>query len=145
MSTTPTSSSLTARFERQHVELGRLAKRLVAELDTRGLSLDASSARRSLASFSGTLRVHSAMEQEALYPRLLGSSEPQVALKAKALLADLGTVYDAFFNYLKAFPDAASSQADPAEFSRRTFQTLHRLRMRMKREDEELYPLVNAC
>ena len=43
------------------------------------------------------------------------------------------------------FPDAASIQADPAEFSRRTMQTLYRLRVRMKREDEELYPLVEEA
>jgi hypothetical protein len=137
-----TSSSLTARFARQHLELGRLAKLLLAELDTRTLAVDASHARRSLATFSGQLRVHAAMEQEALYPRLLASSEASVVAKAQSLLADVGTVYEAFFDYLKAYPDAASIEADPAEFSRRTMQTLYRLRVRMKREDDELYPLV---
>ena len=85
------------------------------------------------------------MEQEALYPRLLAASEPHIVAKAQALLEDVGTVYDAFFDYLKAYPDAASIQADPAEFSRRTMQTLYRLRVRMKREDEELYPLVEEA
>ena len=145
MASTPASASLTARFARQHDELGRLAKALLAELDTRTLAVDASRARRSLATFSGQLRVHAVMEQEALYPRLLAASEPHIVAKAQALLEDVGTVYDAFFDYLKAYPDAASIQADPAEFSRRTMQTLYRLRLRMKREDEELYPLVEEA
>ena len=140
-----TGSNLTTRFARQHLELGRLAKRLFAELDTRTLAEDASSARRSLVSFSGQLRVHSAMEQEALYPRLLASGEPSIVSKAQVLLADVGTVYQVFIDYLRAYPDAASIQADPAEFSRRTFQTLHRVLARMKREDDELYPLVDGA
>lgn len=134
---------LTARFARQHKDLGRTAKTLVGELDTRALSIDARQARRALASFSGQLRVHSAMEQEALYPRLLSSDDERVVTKARELLEDIGQVYQAFFDYLVSYPDAASIQADPGEFGRRTMQTLHRLRVRMRREDDELYPLVD--
>ncbi len=134
----------TERFERQHAELVSLAKAVAAELDTRRLSVDPSAARRALAAFTGKLRVHAAMEQDALYPRLLASENPDVAKKARELDAEVGTLYATFFTYLERWSSAESIKAAPEDFGRETMMQLHLLGQRMKREDRELYPLVDA-
>ena len=131
-----------SRCLRQHEELAALAKQLVQSLDTRVLAVDATPARRTLAIFSGRLRVHAAMEQEALYPRLLSSSDPEVAAKAQQLFDEIGDIYEVFFKHLSLWPDAASIKVDPEAFCRDTMALLYRLKQRMKRENEELYPLV---
>lgn len=84
------------------------------------------------------------MEQEALYPRLLASSSPAVAAKAKALYEELGPSYKAFFSFLGRWPDAPTIQADPESFCRETMMELSRLELRLRRENEELYPMVDA-
>lgn len=138
------SSRQTARFARQHEEIIALSKALVRELDTRALGVDPTSARRALATFAGRLRVHSAMEQDALYPRLLASSDPKVAAKARELLDELGTIYESFFAFLRKWRESGTIKEDPEGFCRETMMELHRLKLRLRRETEELYPMVDA-
>lgn len=113
-------------------------------LDTRTIAEDAAPARRALATFAGRLRVHAAMEQDALYPRLLASTDETVAAKASELLDEVGDIYRAFFGFLERWRDGEAVRADPEGFCRDTMIQLNNLRVRMKRENEELYPLVDA-
>ena len=138
------SSRRTERFARQHAEIVALSKTLVRELDTRRLAADPTGVRRALATFAGRLRVHAAMEQEALYPRLLASSDERVVNKARDLLDELGPIYQSFFAFLAKWREATTIRADPEGFCRETMQELHRLGVRLERENTELYPLVDA-
>lgn len=135
---------VTARFVRQHEELSTVGRELVKHLDSTKIAEDPSAIRRLLASFSGKLRVHAAMEQEALYPRLLASSDPAVRDKAQELLDEIGGLYELFFKHFARWSDAAAIKSDPAGFCRETMQLLHRLKIRMRRENDELYPMVDA-
>lgn len=134
---------ITARFARQHDQLAELAEDLLRMLDADDLALDPTPVRRTLAVFSGRLRVHAAMEQEALYPRLLASSDPLVASKAQELLDDVGDIYKAFFDHMSRWSSADEIRARCELFRRETWALLHRLHARMKRENDELYPLVD--
>ena len=134
----------TARFEAQHAELSALAKDVLRTLDTRTLSVDPGPARRALAVFSGRLRVHATMEQEALYPRLLASPDPAVAAKARELLDEVGDLYARFFVLLKRWSDKDGITKDPEGYARDVMMMLHQLHLRMKRENNELYPLADA-
>lgn len=137
------SDGATARFARQHHELIQLAKEVLNALDTRTLVVDPTPARRALAVFSGRLRVHAAMEQEALYPSLLGSDDPAVARKARELLDEVGGLYAEYFAHQQRWSDGQAIRAEPEAFCRDTMGLFARLRMRMKRENEELYPLAD--
>jgi hypothetical protein len=134
----------TDRFVRQHEELMNLGKALGKELDTRTISEDPTRVRKALAAFSGKLRVHAAMEQQALYPRLLSSDDPEVVGKARTLENEIGPLYQSFFNYLQAWSGAGAIQTDIEEFCRETMKQLFQLSTRMRRENHELYPLVDA-
>lgn len=140
----PPRSQQTARFARQHAEIVELSKSLLKSLDTRSLQQDPTAARRALATFAGRLRVHAAMEQEALYPRLLASPSPAVAAKARELFDEIGPIYQAFFSFLGRWADAQTIQANPEDFCRETMMELQRLKLRLKRENEELYPMVDS-
>ena len=136
-------SSSTARFQAQHAELLVLAKVLVAELDVERITKDPNAARMALASFSGRLRVHAAMEQEALYPRLLASQDQEIASKARELESEISGLYDAFFAHLDKWTSTQAIAADASDFCAETTAILKRLGQRMRREDDELYPLVD--
>jgi hypothetical protein len=141
---TTATSIETERFRRQHEELVALAGELLRALDPVVIAVDPSDVRRRLARFAGKLGVHAAMEERALYPRLLQDTDPAVRAKARSLLDDVGGLYDAFFAYTKRWSDPETLRARPSEFVAETYRILKILGRRMMQEDAELYPLVDA-
>jgi hypothetical protein len=132
------------RFRRQHEELMALAAKLFPELVPAKLAADPTEARRLMARFRGLLLVHAAMENEALYPRLLEHPRADVREIATKLLAEVGTLYDGVNQHALRWPDAAAIQRDPTSFVRETMDLLKTLGRRMARENHELYPLADA-
>jgi hypothetical protein len=138
-------SRTTERFLRQHEELMMLGKALGKELDTRTIAADPSRVRRALAAFSGKLRVHAVMEEEALYPRLRSSNDAEVVKKALELESEVGTLYRSFFAFLETWSSQTAIQARAEDFCRDAMKQLFQLSSRMRRENRELYPLADAC
>ncbi|MBI2393346.1 MAG: protein kinase [Deltaproteobacteria bacterium] len=141
----PTSSrSPTDNFRRQHEELARLGAEIIAALET-DVAAHAAHVRRLVARFAGKLSMHATMENEALYPRLLAHRDASVSGRAKALYDEVSTLYASFGTYAKRWPDSASIEADPAAFTKDTRRVLAILSARMRRENDELYPLVDRA
>lgn len=135
--------SPTDRFRRQHAELGQLANRLIAQLaDKHELEQDAGAIRRSLATLAGKLKVHAAMEDEALYPRLLVHSNLQLRDLSVRIRQEFGDVYGSFVQYLDTWTVDAI-QARPDEFIETTKRVMKALGTRMKVENETLYAMVD--
>ena len=139
------TSSSTERFRRQHEELQQLGLEIAGKLSRKTLPTDAANVRRLVARFAGKLSVHASMENEALYPRLLRHPDPAVRARAESLFDEVGTIYATFGAYAKRWPTTASIEADNAGFVRDTREVLRVLAFRMMRENEELYPLVEAA
>ncbi len=145
----PTSSSRTPtdNFRRQHEELATLGGALLQQLaePPEQIAARAAELRRSVARFAGKLNMHASMENEALYPRLLEHSDTAVRAKARDMFDEVKGIYSAFAVYSKRWPTTESITADPAGFARDTKRVLKTLWMRMCRENDELYPLVDAA
>jgi hypothetical protein len=133
----------TARFVAQHAEIVRLAGELLALLDPAALAADPTMARRALATLGGRLRIHAAMENEALYPRLFGCGVPDVERKARELYDSFGGLYEQFTQHARKWSEAAAIARTPAAFADETASILARLRQRIAREDAELYPMAD--
>lgn len=116
-----------------------------ALLNVETLENDASRCRRLLARFAGKLRVHAAMENEALYPELLRAPDPVVRATAERLFAELGPVYDEFDRFESRWPSALVIAEQPRVFVLQTLELFDILRRRMTVENKTLYPLVDAC
>lgn len=119
------------------VEIGLL-------LSPDALAHNAAPCRRLLARFAGKLRVHAAMENEALYPELLRSRDPAVRAVAERLFRELGPVYDEFDRFEARWPSAHEIAAEPRTFILQTLELFEILRRRMSVENKTLYPLVDA-
>lgn len=139
----PGGARSTENFRRQHKELFEIAMQVGAKLGAADLVSNAADVRRLLAQLAGKLKVHARMEDEALYPRLLTNSDPAVRQRASALFDEVDGLYDAFEQYLRAWPSAAEIAASPTEFARQTMKVFRTLGSRMRREEEELYPLAD--
>jgi len=137
----------TDNFRRQHEELATAGGELLQELDTDDASIAARAGelRRKVARFAGKLKMHASMENEALYPRLLEHPELRVRETAATLLSEVRDLYSAFDHYARRWPTTASIEAEPRVFAKDTRKVLKTLWMRMCRENDELYPLVDAA
>lgn len=133
----------TARFRRQHLELFSHSQALLEWRAPADVVTHAAELTRRLARFAGALRVHAAMEEEALYPRLLVDADASVQQQARSLLTEVGPIYEEVFTYIERWRRAELVTEDPAAFVRDTKVILRRLSERVTRETMELYPLVD--
>jgi hypothetical protein len=133
------------RFRRQHEDLQRLGLEIASKLSKRTIVAEAATVRRLVARFAGKLTVHASMENEALYPRLLAHRDDAVRTRAQELSDEVGHLYASFDAYAARWPSVASIEAEPFVFVDETRALLARLASRMVRENEELYPLVEAA
>jgi hemerythrin-like domain-containing protein len=133
----------TSRFAAQHAEIDRMAREILQQLEPAAIARDAAPIRRLLAAFGGRIRIHVAMENEALYPRLLGCGDPAVEAKARELYDSFGGVYDALQQVLARWSETAAITASPQQFVDDVRAAIALLQTRIAREDAELYPLVD--
>ncbi|MFO0762840.1 MAG: hemerythrin domain-containing protein [Byssovorax sp.] len=134
----------TENFRRQHAELFTLAAEIGGRLTPDGVASGAAELRRLLAQLAGRLNVHARMENDALYPRLLSHHDARVRDQAQALFDEVGGIYAVFGALLNDWPSAAEMEARPADFVRQTMKVFRLLGKRMLREENELYPMVDA-
>ena len=130
----------TDNFKRQHQELldlvGELATRVkVNPGDAKGL-------RTMLSALSGKLTVHLAMEDKALYPRLMQADVDNSRGLARTFQQEMGGLADTFAQYNQKW-QAGTIAADPGGFARATQELASALGKRIARENAELYPLAD--
>lgn len=130
----------TDNFKRQHQEL----LGLVGELATRTKvdPGDAKGLRTLLSALSGKLTVHLAMEDKALYPRLVQVDADNSRGMARAFQQEMGGLADSFAQFNLKW-QATAIAADPGGFAQATKALASALGKRIARENAELYPLAD--
>lgn len=131
------------RFRRQHKELMYLAGELMSFCEPTRVRAQAAEVRTALVRFTGKLRIHAAMENDAVYPRLINHPREDIRKKAQSLYNEVGDLYKRFDRYSKQWHDLERLKSEPERFLEETQEMLRMLGMRMLREDTELYPMVD--
>jgi hypothetical protein len=127
-------------FRVQHRELLEVVRELEAQLDLSTLNTDASRARTLLSMLAGKLAVHLAMEDKALYPRLLQNQNAEIRDLASDFMHEMGGIHAAFNDYVARWPTPQAIQADSARFALETKQIFSALGKRIKAEHSRLFP-----
>jgi hypothetical protein len=96
-----------------------------------------------MARLKGKLLVHSSMENEALYPRLIQHDDPGVRAVAQRLFEEFGAIYDTLAEHHTHWSSVEVIEADPMAYARDTRAIFDTLKLRMERENNELYPLAD--
>ena len=135
--------SKTENFRRQHHEIRQVVRQLSAFLDRAELVRDADQVRLLLSELAGKLGVHLAMEDHALYPRLIHHEDAAVAALAAMYAEEMGGIKSAFMGYAHKWRAAKAIEAAPQEFIDETRGIVEALTERMTKEDAELYSLVD--
>jgi hemerythrin-like domain-containing protein len=134
---------ITDDYRRQHEEILELISKLSGYLYEQKLKNDAQEARKILSKLSGALKVHLAMEDNSLYPRLLASKDEKIKKIARQFIEEIGGIAPVFNNYLNKWPNPASIESNPSEFINETNKLFNALKNRIERENNILYPLID--
>ncbi len=103
---------------------------------------DPKALRTLLSGLAGKLSVHLAMEDKALYPRMIEANHADSKALAQKFMNEMGGLGDAFSAYNKKW-QASMIGSDPAGFAKETQAVFGALARRIEREDNELYPLAD--
>jgi len=131
------------RFRRQHEELFLLAREIDAALEAPAFPGNARAVRRMMARLKGKLLVHSSMENEALYPHLLQHTDSHIRAVAQRLFDEFGSIYDVLAQHHSQWNTVELIEASSSAYARDTRAIFERLKVRMDRENSELYPLAD--
>jgi iron-sulfur cluster repair protein YtfE (RIC family) len=129
----------TDKFRTQHNEILLVAQQMTAELKG---AADAAALRKLLSNLAGKLNFHLAMEDEALYPRLMERKEADSKALANKFMTEMGGLGKVFRTYNEKW-QAAAIRTDPAGFAGETHAVFAALSKRIARENNELYPLAD--
>jgi len=129
-------------FKRQHDDLVKVANEISGLLNPVQLSKDAVQVRTLLSTLAGKLKIHLAMEDKALYPKLLAHHDEVVRRTATQFMDEMGGISEAFTSYLNKWPTASVIQSNASTFVRETKEIFSALSMRIQKENNKLYPLV---
>jgi len=133
----------TDAFRKQHEELLVIAGRLTKLLDPVRLAADAASARIQLSDLAGKLKVHLAMEDKGLYPRMIGDTDSSVRDVAKRFVDEMGGIATVFTEYMDRWRSTGAIQQSPQQFVKETRDLVGALASRIDRENTQLYPLLD--
>lgn len=96
-----------------------------------------------LAKLTGLLRIHFAQEDKALYPLMTASAYPEAAVLATGFQREMGGLALAYFEFAKRWAASAAIASDSDGFRRDCAAIFGVLDERIRRENEELYPLAD--
>lgn len=129
----------TDKFRVQHNDILKLAGEITGELNA---SADAAKVRKLLSNMAGKINFHLAMEDKALYPRLLEQKDTQVNALATRFMKEMGGLGEVFTAYNSKW-QVSAIRANPSQFTDETRQVFAALTNRIARENRELYPLAD--
>lgn len=133
----------TASFREQHKEMLAIAGEISKGLNAEALKKDASSVRTLLSRLAGKLGVHLAMEDNALYPALVNHQDADVRNMANGFVREMGGIKKVLDAYTRKWATATLIQNGAADFVKETKELFTALAGRIKKEDNELYAVID--
>ena len=129
----------TDQFRTQHDDILRAAGEISGHLKGQ---VDPAAVRKLLSAFAGKVNFHLAMEDEALYPRLMQDGDASVKTRAAKFKDEMGGLGQVFSAYNTKW-QVSAIKADPEGFGNETRKVFGALAKRIERENNELYPLAD--
>jgi iron-sulfur cluster repair protein YtfE (RIC family) len=132
-------ANFTDKFRGQHNEILAIATEINEKLQAKA---DPADVRKLLSNMAGKVNFHLAMEDQALYPRLMEKRESKAHGVAVKFMKEMGGLADTFTTYNNKW-QVSAIRKDPDGFANETRQVFAALTQRIARENKELYPLAD--
>lgn len=131
------------KFKHQHVDiLGNIAA--LRRLAQAGVAHNATEIARLIVSMSSTIKLHLAVEDQALYPALQRGDDAELARLGQRFQVEMGPIAAAFDQFARRWNTAQRLREDEAGFRAAANDVLRRVHERMRHEDRDFYPRVEA-
>jgi hypothetical protein len=132
----------TDNFRSQHDEILAVAGDITEML--KRPEPDVSAVRKQLSSLAGKVNFHLAMEDKALYPRLLQRRGTKAEALAGRFMTEMGGLAQVFASYNGKW-QVSAIRADLPGFTNETRKVFGALAHRIARETSELYPVADEA
>lgn len=130
-------------LKRQHEGIYEIISELKKSTERAdGLEENAFAISQKINTLAGKLKVHLGTEDKHMYPYLLDSGKDDLKKIAKDYVTEMGNISDKFTSYKVRFNTSTKITSDIKGFLDETKRILKILEDRMKKEDENLYPLL---
>lgn len=130
-------------YRKQHREILEVGAKLGTLLNEAALKADAAPARQALSQLAGKVKVHLAMEDKSLYPQLAASKKPQTASTATKFKQSMGGLVDVFLAFDKKYALPKDIATHSGDFIKEAKVVMGALGDRIKKEESELYELLD--
>ena len=135
--------SATKKYRDQHEVLLESAGAISSFLDEATLPGKAPEVRKLLTALFAKLKMHLAIENESLYPRLLQSNAIEVRTTAENFQQEMGDIGIAVQAYNEKWAASTAIANEPALFIEETNSLFKALSGRIQRENQDLYMLYD--
>ena len=94
---------------------------------------------------SSTIKLHLAVEDQALYPALQRGDNPELARMGQQYQTDMGPIAQAYEAFARRWNRADSVLHDEQAFRDDANRVLRMVHERMQRENRDFYPRIEAA
>jgi len=131
------------KFKQQHVEILNCISTL-RTLVKSGISDNAADISRAIIAMSSTIKLHLAVEDKFLYPALENTSDVHLARMGKRFQDEMASIASAYLAFARRWNTPSTVSQNPEGFRSDANSVLKVLYDRMRREDLDFYPAVEA-
>lgn len=131
------------KFKQQHIEIIECISDL-RKLSRNGISENAAEISQLIISMSSMIKLHLAVEDNILYPALKASSNSPLAKMGEKFQDEMGSIAFAYLSFARRWNTAANLRQNPEGFRTDANKVLKMLHDRMRQEDTEFYPAIEA-
>lgn len=131
------------KFKHQHVDILRRIAAL-RELTHAGVARNAEAIAQGIVAMSSVIKLHLSVEDQALYPALQRGDDADLARLGQRFQVEMGPIAAAFDQFARRWNTAQRLREDEAAFRAAANDVLRRVHERMRHEDRDFYPRVEA-
>ncbi|KJV09754.1 hypothetical protein VZ95_09460 [Elstera litoralis] len=135
----------TARFRVQHGEIEMLLQAVERQLRVPGWATAPQALRESFTQLSAKLRIHLALEDDALYPRLATHADGNLRALAQQYQQEMSGIRQTYEAFLAEWLHSNRFSQEASAFTAAATDLFKTLRARFHREDTRLYPMADAA
>lgn len=131
------------KFKHQHTDiLGAIAA--LRQVVQAGIAGNADEIAARIVAFSGAVKLHLTVEDKTLYPALEGGRDAALARMSRQYQHEMQGIVEAYFEFAAHWNTGRHVAAEPEQFRLEANSVLRRLYERIRREDREFYPAIEA-
>ena len=132
------------KFKHQHLDIMSNITAL-RQLAQAGVAQNAANIASLIVSMSSTIKLHLAVEDQALYPALQRGNHPELTLLGAQYQKDMGPIAQAYEAFARRWNRPESVGRDEQGFRDDANRVLRMVHERMQRENRDFYPRIEAA